>query len=266
VQLKRRGKKEMNRSLLIVLVLAGGMAAAQGLVAQNPAGTDSSAADKNKPADSQKPSGAAPQSSANPFPGDTSNVPVLPSKPDQAPPEGANYETRDSDAGNLAVLPTMDTDPVRSPDDPFPAASAAEGQESSSSLNNIDSLLPPPDTEQPGKKHRHAPKEEPAHQETAKSDIDVGSFYLDQKNWRAALSRFQSALVLDPEEPEVYWGLAEAERNLGQYAQARQHYERLLEYDPDGKHGKQARKALREPAIAAAQSPAHGQTPSPARQ
>lgn len=257
----------MNRSLLIVLVLAGGMAAGQSLVAQNPAGTDSSAAQKNKPAaDSRKPSGAAPQSSANPFPEDTSNVPVLPSKPDQPQPAAADYETRDSDAGSLAAMPTVDTDPVRSPEDPFPAAGGNESQESSSSLNNIDSLLPPPDTEPPGKKRRHEPKEEPAHQETAKSDIDIGSFYLDQKNWRAALSRFQSALVLDPEEPEVYWGLAEAERNLGQYAQARQHYERLLEYDPDGKHGKQARKALREPAIAAAQSPAQGQTPPAARQ
>ena len=50
--------------------------------------------------------------------------------------------------------------------------------------------------------------------ETAKEDEDVGGLYLSQKNWRAAQSRFESAVVLDPENPDVYWGLAEAQRHL----------------------------------------------------
>jgi len=45
-----------------------------------------------------------------------------------------------------------------------------------------------------------------APKETSKEDITVGKYYLDQKNWKAAQSRFQSALVLAPEEPDVYWG------------------------------------------------------------
>ncbi len=78
----------------------------------------------------------------------------------------------------------------------------------------------------------------------------MGGYYLDRKNWKAALSRFESAMVLDPENPEVYWGLAEAEHHLGNFADAKAHYLKLLDYDPDGPHGRQARKELKEPEIA----------------
>jgi tetratricopeptide (TPR) repeat protein len=62
-------------------------------------------------------------------------------------------------------------------------------------------------------------------------------------------------MVLDPENPDVYWGLAETERHLGHYAEARSHYQQVLDYDPDGPHGKQARKALKDPELANAQKP-----------
>ena len=87
---------------------------------------------------------------------------------------------------------------------------------------------------------------------------DVGKYYLQTKNWKAAQSRFDSAMILDPENPEVYWGLAETERHLGKFAEARAHYMKLLDYDPEGPHGKEARKALKEPEIANAASPAAG--------
>ena len=61
-------------------------------------------------------------------------------------------------------------------------------------------------------------------------------------------------MVLAPDEPEVYWGLAEADRHLGNFAQARAYYQKVLDYDPDGPHGKGARKALKEPEIANAKS------------
>ncbi len=60
--------------------------------------------------------------------------------------------------------------------------------------------------------------------------------------------------MLAPEEPEVYWGLAESQRNLGQFAEARANYQKVLDYDPDGPHGKAARKALKEPEIANAKA------------
>ena len=111
--------------------------------------------------------------------------------------------------------------------------------------------MPPPDTDinaQRNKKGRGAPP--PEHQETAAEDEKVGNYYLDEKNWRAALSRFESALVLDPENPDVYWGMAEAQRHLGKFAEAKASYEKLVEYDPDSKHGKEAKKILKSPELA----------------
>ena len=96
----------------------------------------------------------------------------------------------------------------------------------------------------------------PVHHETAQEDLNVGAFYLDKKDWRAALSRFQSAMVLDPDEVAVYWGLAEANRHLGNFAEAKANYQKVVEYDPDSRHAKDARKALEDPQIAAAKAPA----------
>jgi Tfp pilus assembly protein PilF len=122
-------------------------------------------------------------------------------------------------------------------------------------------MLPKPeDDNQPSKKRKLTVKE-PAHQEAASKDLEVGSYYLDRKNWKAALSRFESAMILDPENPEVYWGLAEAEHHLGNFVHAKEHYLKLLEYDPDGLHGRQARKELKDPALEKAQS---GQPSQPA--
>ena len=72
----------------------------------------------------------------------------------------------------------------------------------------------------------------PEHHETAAEDENVGSYYLENKDWKGALSRFQSALVLDPDNPDVYWGLAESERHLGDFADARANYQKVMEYDP----------------------------------
>ena len=54
-------------------------------------------------------------------------------------------------------------------------------------------------------------------------------------------------MVLDPENPDVYWGLAEAERHLGQFAEAKANYLKVMEYDPDSRHSKDAKKILKEP-------------------
>jgi tetratricopeptide (TPR) repeat protein len=143
-------------------------------------------------------------------------------------------------------LPRADADPVRSPDDPIDSSTDAQGF--SSSTTGMDRVLPPPDTDSTGRNNKNHPA--PEHQETAAEDESVGSYYLDQKNWKAALSRFESAVVLDPENPEVYWGLGEAQRHLGKFTEARASYEKLLEYDPDSKHGKEARKLLKDPELA----------------
>jgi len=201
-------------------------------------------------------SGSAGAGGTNQFPGDTGDVPVMPSKGTPALPEGT-YRG-DSYVG----LPNDDADPVKSPDDPV-AESAADRQGfSSSNIPGLDKILDQPDREDQQaakKKGRDGDKygERPAeHKETPSEDIEVGKFEIERKNWKAALSRFESAMVLSPEDPEVYWGLAESERGLGQFAEARANYKKLLDYDPDGPHGKAARKALNDPQIANAQAAA----------
>ncbi len=214
------------------------------------------AAGQSKPADqSQKPAPASP-SSTNPFPEDTTNVPVMPSSTAPALPD----RTLNGAENAPIPLPGDDLDPVRSPDDPEPDFATAQPGDSSSSLAGLGDLQPRPEDDQPGKKKLVV--KQPTHQEAASKDIEVGSYYLDTKDWKGALSRFESALVLDPENPDVYWGLAVAERHLGNLADARANYQKVAEYDPDSRHGKEARKALKEPEIANAKTPAPSQPPS----
>jgi hypothetical protein len=237
----------MKQGFWIAVVLAGCLMAATRSHAQ--------AAPANPP---QQPSATpAKPADANAFPEDTTNVPVMPSTGTPALPPGT-YGGEDNGAGNEHLrLPGEDVDPVRSPDDPAPSAESASSSDSSSSQTGLDKLLPGPDDDakQQGK-HRKLAVEAPEHKETSAEDIQVGEYELDLKHWKAALSRFESALVLAPDEPEVYWGLAESARHLGNFAEARGYYQKVAEYDPDSKHGKEAIKALKEPEIANAKAAA----------
>ncbi|MGA2249512.1 tetratricopeptide repeat protein [Terracidiphilus sp.] len=201
----------------------------------------------------------------NDFPVDTNSVPVVPSNGIN-PAGNASNSAPGSSSGSASasfmpppVLPGEDADPVRSPEDPVAEGPASTGDaSSSSSLAGLARALDPPDedtatadTDQ-GKRRRgrNAAPQPPEHKETAKEDVDVGNYYLSTKNWHAALSRFQSALILAPENPDVYWGLAEAQRNLKDYTSAKANYLKLLDYDPDNKHAKDARKSLKDPDVA----------------
>jgi tetratricopeptide (TPR) repeat protein len=231
---------EMKLGIAIAVLLACELVAVPGLHAQAPPA-------QSKPSDPQQPASKSqkPASQANPFPEDTTDVPVLPNGNAPSVADVPSY------AHTPSTLPGADVDPVRSPDDPQPDNADAQGF--SSSATGLDRVLPPPDTDADrGKKGRGQPA--PEHKETAADDESVGAYYLSTKNWKAALSRFESAVVLDPENPEVYWGLGEAQRHLGKFAEARASYEKLVEYDPDSKHGKEAKKLLKDPELANAPS------------
>jgi hypothetical protein len=233
----------MRPGFVIAILLVTGFVPGQAVCAQAPP------AQQNKPADTQKPK---PPAGANPFPEDTTSVPVM--SDGNAPAAGDVPAPRAAPA----TAPIADVDPVRSPDDPRPDANPGAGGFSSSAAG-LDNVMPPPDTDldtRHGKKGRGAAPA-PDHQESAAEDERVGSYYLDSKAWKAALSRYQSALVLDPENPEVYWGLGEAQRHMGKMAEAKAAYEKLVEYDPDSKHGKEAKKILKsaEMATASAKQP-----------
>ena len=221
--LKIRGGRTL---VLTALLAAGGLAFAQ-----------------QKPAPDQKQLPPKPPADSNPFPEDTNNVPVIPTgNAPTAPPSNAAPP----------AMPSGPDDPVRSPDDPVGNPEADSDSGFSSSSAGLDKIQPPADADAPRGRHRLSkPSQEPqAHQETAKEDEDVGGLYLSQRNWRAALSRYESAVVLDPENPDVYWGLAEAQRHLGQFAPAKSNYEKVMEYDPDSRHAKEAKKLLAAPELA----------------
>ena len=54
-------------------------------------------------------------------------------------------------------------------------------------------------------------------------------------------------------------GLAEAERHLGDFADARDNYKKVMEYDPGSRHAKESGKALQDPEIANAKPASSGQ-------
>lgn len=232
--------------ILLLAALAIFLTAGQGTQAQAPQQTV------------PKPQSATPPAaSPNDFPVDTTNVPVIPAN--GAAPVAA------ADNTPPPTLPSVEADPVRSPDD-ADSSDATTGDSFSSSSSSALAHMPQPEDipdaapAKPSKEDRKANRvpgifnrgktAQEAKAENSESDLDVGFYYLDRHNWQGALSRFQSALVLDPENPDVYWGLAEAERNLKDYANAKVNYQKLIDYDPQNKHAKEAKKLLKEPEIA----------------
>jgi hypothetical protein len=236
----------MRLCISISWLLAGCLAAVPAMPAQQQSGNEPNQPAQNPSQEkSQKPQ-STPPSGANPFPEDTTSVPVLPNGKNESDPEAAA-----PDEGRVS-LPARDSDPARSPDEPEAAPSGESSSESSSDVPGMDKLIPKPDEDTKTK------KEAPEFQETAADDITVGNYYLGRKDWKAALSRFQSAFVLAPENAEVFWGLAECEHHLGDFASARENYLKVMEYDPDSHHYKDAEKALKEPEIANAKPSAPG--------
>lgn len=188
--------------------------------------------------------------SDNPFPGEDPNAPIIPVEPTPgpAPRTGANPGMNKNSAAENDQTPRRDADPggdpVRSPDATDNVVNDDGFSSSRSGLNQV-----PVEDEsdgRPGKSTKNKTKEQ-----LVKEDLDVGGYYLDRKNWKAAQSRFTSAFSIDSENPEAVWGLAEAERHLQLYKEAAEHYRLFLSYDPDGPHHREARKALEEVQVAA---------------
>jgi tetratricopeptide (TPR) repeat protein len=227
----------MKQRIYIALAVASALAATIGLSAQ------STPAQQQKPPAQQQPAQKTP-AEANPFPEDTTTVPVVPTTAQPAavpaaPPAGEGTAT--------TRLLRNDTDPVHSPDDPAPDESDSTGFSSSLAGTGDVNI---PDEERPDK-HGRKQAEPAEHQETAKEDESVGQYELSRKNWKAALSRYQSAVVTDSENPDVYWGIAEAQRGLGNYADAKANYQKVVDYDdPESKHSKEAKKLLKSPELA----------------
>jgi hypothetical protein len=80
----------------------------------------------------------------------------------------------------------------------------------------------------------------------AATDEKVGNFYLQTGAYKGAYDRFKEATLVAPEDANAVFGLAQSARGLGLDKVAITNYMIYLEAVPDGKHAKDARKALKE--------------------
>jgi tetratricopeptide (TPR) repeat protein len=79
----------------------------------------------------------------------------------------------------------------------------------------------------------------------AAKDVEVGEFYLRQKNYRAALDRFNDALRYKPKDAIATFRLAQTQEQLGLLEPAYRNYDAYLEILPEGPLAKDAKDALK---------------------
>ena len=136
------------------------------------------------------------------------------------------------------------------------SAPATDAGESSSRDTRVD-ISPPKDD---SKSHPNSgvvetnPEDEPAGGDVtemhpwnpyrAMKDDEVGEFYMKRKNYRAALARYQDALMWKEKDAVANFRMAQCYEKLDQPDQAIPHYEEYLKILPDGPYAKEARKAL----------------------
>ena len=129
---------------------------------------------------------------------------------------------------------------------PFPgdAPQSSEGTtgESSSSDSQIDlNARPLTDAPKPAEDESVLKPWDP---HKAAKDVEVGEYYLKLKNYRAALERFNHALVYKPDDAEATYGLAVTQEKLNLLDLAKQSYLRYLEILPNGPKAKESEDAL----------------------
>jgi Tfp pilus assembly protein PilF len=78
----------------------------------------------------------------------------------------------------------------------------------------------------------------------AEKDLEVGNYYLKQKNYRAALERFRDALLYKPGDAEATYALALTQEKLELLSQAYKSYNRYLEILPEGPRARDAKMAV----------------------
>jgi tetratricopeptide (TPR) repeat protein len=78
----------------------------------------------------------------------------------------------------------------------------------------------------------------------ALKDDEVGDFYFKRKSYRAALARYQDALIWKEKDAVANFRMAQCYEKLDQPDQAITHYQEYLRILPEGLFAKDARKAL----------------------
>jgi hypothetical protein len=77
-------------------------------------------------------------------------------------------------------------------------------------------------------------------------DVQVGQFYMNDNNFKAAYLRAKDAISLADDDWEAHLLLADAARKMGKLDEAQTQYMRVLQLDPTPKGKKSAQAALKE--------------------
>jgi tetratricopeptide (TPR) repeat protein len=78
----------------------------------------------------------------------------------------------------------------------------------------------------------------------AEKDIEVGDYYLREKNYRGAEGRYRDALIYKPNDAVATYHLAEIMERTARPEEAREFYTAYLKILPRGPKAEDARKAL----------------------
>ena len=80
--------------------------------------------------------------------------------------------------------------------------------------------------------------------QVAAHDINVGETYLAANNFDSARERFEEAQRLTPDNPLIWFRLAQSLQGIQRLDPARLYYKKYLEAQPKGKFAKNAKKAI----------------------
>jgi tetratricopeptide (TPR) repeat protein len=92
--------------------------------------------------------------------------------------------------------------------------------------------------------------------------VEVGDFYFKKENYKAAISRYQEALLWKPQDAEATYKLAEALEKSGDKAGAAENYRAYLKILPHGPYAQKAQSALSRLKDIAAPSSAKATSPT----
>jgi tetratricopeptide (TPR) repeat protein len=73
---------------------------------------------------------------------------------------------------------------------------------------------------------------------------EVGDYYFEEKNYRAAFSRYEEALTLKPGDPTIYLRMGRTLERMDDGESAYKAYDSALKLEADGKSGEEAKKAM----------------------
>jgi Flp pilus assembly protein TadD len=79
----------------------------------------------------------------------------------------------------------------------------------------------------------------------AAKDVEVGQYYYKIKNYRAAVERFNHALIYKPNDAEAIYGLAMTQEKLDLLTLADQNYRKYLQVLPNGPRAREAEAGLK---------------------